>query len=160
MKEDLSDIDIIESFYRSFQNLDAKGMNDFYHENATFSDPVFHHLNSLEVKKMWAMLIERSDGKLDIQFSNIRSVGNKILAHWEAKYEFSRSKRKVHNKIDSEFVLQNGKIINQIDSFNFWKWASMALGPIGTLLGWTTYLKNKVRKQSRRILKKYMNQKA
>ena len=155
-----SDIEVIESFYQAFQNLDANGMNHHYHEDVKFSDPVFQHLGCNEVKNMWAMLIERSQGKLDITYSNIRSSNNKIHAHWEAQYEFSKTKRKVYNIINSEFIMQNGKIIHHIDQFNFWKWSSMALGPVGIFLGFTNFLKNKVRKQSMALLNKYMNRKS
>jgi limonene-1,2-epoxide hydrolase len=153
------DLQVVESFYKAFKNHDAKAMNQCYHEKATFSDPVFQNLTSDEVKSMWSMLIERAGGNLDIQYSNIRVEGDKIHAHWEAKYEFSKTKRHVHNLIDAEFNLENGKIIEHLDHFSFHKWAGMALGPIGVLLGGTSYLKNKVRKQTSQILAKYMKSK-
>ena len=149
----------IKSFYESFQNLDADGMNIHYHKDATFSDPVFRNLNSSQVKAMWHMLIGKANGNLDIEFSDIHAQDGKIHAHWEAKYEFSKTKRKVHNKIDAQFEFSHGKIIRHIDHFDFWKWSSMALGPIGTVLGFTSFLKNKVRNQSMGILEKYMTKK-
>lgn len=47
---------------------------------------------------------------------------------------------------DVEFV--DGRIIRYHDRFNFWRWATQALGPTGRLLGWTTLVKHRVRSQA------------
>ncbi|MFM9946265.1 MAG: nuclear transport factor 2 family protein, partial [Bacteroidia bacterium] len=76
---------------------------------------------------------------------------------WVATYTFSKSGRKVVNHITSNFNFLNGKIVNHTDSFNFYKWASQALGIKGTLLGWTGFVKNKVRDGGTRSLYFFMN---
>jgi hypothetical protein len=64
--------------------------------------------------------------------------------------------RRVHNKIDATFQFQDGKIIRHHDRFNFWKWSFMALGPVGLFLGWSPFIKNKVRKQAAKNLEKFI----
>ena len=147
--------ELITSFYQAFQDLDAATMADCYHPEATFKDPAFE-LQGAEIGQMWAMLIERSKGQLDISFSGIQADDTSGQANWEAKYTFSASKRPVHNVIQAEFKFRDGKIIQHIDQFDFWKWSRMALGPIGYLLGWSSFLQNKVRKQARVGLEMYM----
>jgi hypothetical protein len=64
----------------------------------------------------------------------------------------------VHNKIDARFEFKDGKIIRHRDSFDFWAWASQALGPPGRLLGWSSFLKNRVRAQAAKSLAAFMRE--
>lgn len=148
-------IQVIRGFYEAFKISDAEAMVSHYHEDAEFSDPAFVGLKGEEVKNMWRMLIERGKGQLQIEYSDIREEGNKVYAHWEAKYLFSQTSREVHNKIDAQFEFKDGKIIKHTDNFDFWKWSAMALGNTGKLLGWSPLVKNKVRKQCRYLLDNY-----
>jgi hypothetical protein len=61
----------------------------------------------------------------------------------------------VHNKIDAEFAFRDGLIVDHTDTFNFWKWTRMALGPMGFLMGWTSMVQNKVRSQAMGQLRKF-----
>lgn len=150
---------IIEKFYSAFQKGDADTMGACYHKDIEFEDPAFGKLKGKEVSQMWKMLLERGKGDIDISFSDIHADGNNGSAKWEAKYLFSRTKRKVHNKISAQFKFKDGKIIEHVDSFDVWKWSSMALGISGKLLGWTPFIKNKIKAQSKGLLEKYMAKK-
>ena len=144
-------IAMIEKFYSCFKKLDADGMAQCYHENIEFSDPVFPKLQGSEVGAMWKMLCSQAQG-FELMFNDIMADDKMGRVHWEAKYIFSMTHRKVHNKIDASFRFQDGKIIQHHDSFNFWKWSFMALGPVGLLLGWSPLVKNKVQRQAAKNL--------
>ncbi|HWN08408.1 MAG TPA: nuclear transport factor 2 family protein [Pyrinomonadaceae bacterium] len=150
---------LIEVFYLSFQKLDAAGMVDCYHPEVEFSDPVFGKLNAAEVAAMWRMLCATAKN-FELTFSDVEAsdrTGKQTgKAHWEARYDFSATGRRVHNKIDAAFEFKDGKIIKHDDTFDFWKWSGQALGAKGTLLGWTPLVKNKVRQQAREKLKMFM----
>lgn len=148
----------LEKFYTSFQNLDAQKMAECYHNEVIFNDPAFQNLNHDEVCAMWAMLIERSGGNLEITFDSV--IGDDEMAQciWEADYEFSKTGNPVHNVIHATMKFKDGLIIKHTDEFNFWRWSKMALGTPGALLGWTPLLKNKVRKMAMGSLKKYMEE--
>jgi ketosteroid isomerase-like protein len=149
--------ELITHFYTCFQNKDYKGMQTCYADKATFSDEVFINLNANEVKAMWEMLIKTGkDLKLD--FSKIEANEQSGKAHWDAYYTFSKTGNKVINRIDAQFTFENGKIIKHIDSFNFYVWAKQALGFSGILLGWTSFLKNKIRTIAMKNLQNFMNQ--
>jgi hypothetical protein len=148
--------ELIENFYTSFQKLDAEEMARCYHPGIRFSDPVFPVLSKAEVGEMWKMLCSQAKN-FELTFALIEADDQRGKAHWEARYDFSATGRRVHNKIEAEFEFQDGKIIKHTDTFNFWKWSSMALGPIGFLLGWTPLLRKKVQKQARGRLAKFMN---
>lgn len=135
---------LIEKFYSSFQQRDWQGMQSCYHDKVNFSDPVFQNLNGGDAKAMWHMLAS-SAKDLKISFSNTRVDGNRGSCDWEAWYTFSKTGRPVHNRIHAEFEFADGKIIRHADTFDLTRWAGMALGLPGKLLGWTPFIQNKIR---------------
>ena len=146
---------LIHQFYSAFQHKDYVTMQGAYHQNASFSDPVFQNLNSLEVKAMWEMLV--TAGKdLKVSFSDIKANDMHGSCHWEAWYTFSKTGRKVHNIIDASFEFQDGKIFRHRDTFNFWRWSRQALGMTGFFLGWTSVMQEKIRDTARKGLNKFM----
>lgn len=147
--------DMIDRFYSCFKVLDGDGMAQCYHENIEFSDPVFPKLHGSEVSAMWKMLCLQAQG-FELTFNDAQANDTIGSVNWEAKYIFSVTDRKVHNKINASFRFQDGKIIQHHDSFNFWKWSSMALGPVGIILGWSPLVKNKVQKQAAKNLERFM----
>lgn len=147
---------LIETFYRSFQKLDAEAMSRCYHRDIRFSDPVFPVLVGPEVSGMWRMLCSQAKN-FELTFSDIQANDQTGKAHWEAQYDFSATGRRVHNKIEAEFEFQDGEIIKHTDTFDFWKWSRMALGPVGLLLGWTPLVRKKVQRQARERLSRFIN---
>ena len=78
-------------------------------------------------------------------------------AHWEADYRFSATGRMVHNVIDGVFEFsEHGLITRHRDRFDFWAWSRQALGTPGWLLGWTPFLRQKVRAQAAANLQKFL----
>lgn len=150
---------LIQTFYQAFQEGKAATMAACYHPDATFEDPAFGQLQGEEIGQMWTMLIERGGGEIDIQAFDIQADEHSGSAKWEAKYLFSKTGRKVHNKITARFKFKDGKIIDHKDDFDLWRWASMALGLSGKLLGFTPFMQKKIRSQSRYFLRKYMERK-
>jgi len=147
--------ELITNFYESFKRKDFRGMQNCYADNATFSDEVFKKLNASEVKAMWEMLILRGND-LELEYKNVNADDKTGSAEWVATYTFSKTKRKVINRISAHFVFDNGKIVSHIDKFNFYKWSSQALGLTGLLLGWTGFLKKKVQLQAQSQLERFM----
>lgn len=142
---------IIEAFYNAFQHKDYAKMGALYHEEATFSDEVFVGLNSYQTRKMWEMLC-KTGKDFTIQYNSVQANDITGSAFWQADYTFSKTGNKVVNKINASFEFKDGLIIKHIDSFDFYRWSSQALGFSGRLLGWTDFLKNKVRKNARENL--------
>ncbi|WP_224240727.1 nuclear transport factor 2 family protein [Hyalangium gracile] len=148
---------LLTTFYSAFQRRDADTMASCYHPDAEFSDAVFVGLRHAGVTSMWRMLIERGTD-LTLEFSGIQADDRTGRAHWDARYTFSATGRKVLNRIDGEFEFRDGKILRHRDHFDFHRWSSQALGPMGMLLGWTPFLKNKVRATARAGLDKWMRE--
>lgn len=145
---------LLDNFYSAFQRRDHASMAACYHAKATFADPVFA-LRGQEIAAMWHMLCE--GGKdLQVTFSGIEASDTAGRAHWEARYTFSSTGRKVHNVIDAQFHFRDGLIVEHRDHFDFWRWSRMALGPTGALLGWTPLVRSRVQRTARVRLKKFI----
>ncbi|MGB3586757.1 MAG: nuclear transport factor 2 family protein [Tunicatimonas sp.] len=147
---------IIEQFYTAFQQLDAKNMIAYYDDNILFEDPAFGQLRGEQAKNMWRMLIERGKNSLKVNFYDVQGSATGGNATWEADYLFGKDRRPIHNIIQAKFIIRNGKIVEHTDQFSFWKWATMALGTPGRLFGFTPFLRNKVRKNTRAALERYV----
>lgn len=151
---------IITKFYKAFSNLDADTMCACYHKDIVFEDPAFGVLKGNRAKAMWQMLCASQKGKnFKVVASNIEGDSKSGSAYWEAFYHFSKTGRKVHNKIDAKFEFKDGLIISHKDDFNLHKWAKQALGFKGLLIGKTQYFKNKLKNQTNHLLDNYINEK-
>lgn len=137
--------ELIEHFYTCFAKADAEGMAVCYTDDVAFEDPAFGPLKGETARNMWRMLVNPG---LKLTFGKVWAEGDKGGAHWEAEYVFSKTGKRVLNKIDASFEFKEGRISKHTDRFDFWKWAGQALGTPGKLLGWTSFLKNKVRAQA------------
>lgn len=147
--------DLVKRFYSAFQAKDFAEMQACYSEDACFSDPVFPNLDALQVRSMWEMFCK--NGKdLSIEFEILNTTDTTVDARWKAIYIFSATGNRVSNVIEAHFSFKDDKIVEHIDHFDFYKWAKQALGFTGFLLGWTSYLKNTVRKQGAKALNKFM----
>ena len=150
-----SNDELIHIFYKAFQEKDYKTMQQCYLDEAHFTDPIFINLDSIKLKAMWKMFCTKSND-LVIEYKNVKSNHNHGSAEWIAKYTFSRTGKTVTNTIYSSFIFENGKIIKQVDKFNFYKWSRQALGFTGSILGWSKLLKNKIRKGAIKSLAAFM----
>lgn len=148
--------EIITEFYAAFSRLDAEAMAACYHKDITFEDPAFGTLKGEKAGNMWRMLCQSQKGKdFVVTFSDVTATGGKGSALWEAKYTFSKTGRKVHNKIRAEFEFADGKIIKHTDQFDLKKWAKQAMGLKGALLGGTGFFKKKLHEQTNGMLAKF-----
>ncbi len=146
---------LIRHFYESFAQNNADEMIACYHDKIEFSDPAFGLLKGDEARNMWKMLVERGKGSIKIEYKNISVNGDNGSADWTADYIFSKTGRKVFNRIHAEFEFQDGKIIRHTDTFDVWKWSKQALGLTGYLLGWSSFMQNKIRQNAGESLREY-----
>lgn len=134
-------------------------MNSCYSDNIDFSDPVFGRLRGDEVKYMWEMLCTNAKD-FSLVFSNIQLLDEEYATcNWTATYTFSKTGRKVVNKIKAYMKLKDGKIIEHSDAFKLSIWASQALGWKGALFGWMGWMKRKIRNNARKNLIKFIEAK-
>lgn len=139
---------IIEKFYTAFSTQDAATMASCYHDNIQFQDPVFGILEGKKVMAMWQMLLERSQGNLRVEYSEVTSDATTGSATWVATYHFSKTNRKVINIIKASFEFKDGLISKHTDVFDLWHWSRQAFGIRGLLLGWTSFMQQKIRTQA------------
>ena len=150
----------IERFYAAFAKLDGETMQACYAANARFDDEVFSLNGAGEIGGMWRMLCDATKSKPETRaaWKLVTSQVTDRSAHWDANYIFSATGRPVLNRIDANFEFDhNGLIVKHRDRFDFWAWARQALGTPGLLLGWTPFLRHKVRATAAGNLKRYLD---
>lgn len=140
------DAAVIERFYERFHARDAEGMIACYAPDVVFRDPVFGELRGERAADMWRMLTARAKD-LTVEVSDVSAVDGTASARWVATYTYARGRR-VRNVIDARFELADGVITRHTDSFSLWRWAGMALGPTGLILGWTPMVQARIRREA------------
>ena len=147
----------LQRFYEAFARLDGATMAACYAEDARFEDEAFKLNGRREIGGMWTMLCEVTKAKGRDVWRLEASQITDTSAHWEAHYRFSATGRMVHNIIEARFVFgPDGLITDHRDSFDFWRWSRQALGAPGVLLGWTPFLREKVRAQAAKNLAAFL----
>ena len=137
---------VVERFYEALALGNANAMAECYADDATFTDPVFGELRGEAVRDMWRMLLGRNSDEmtLSVKFLGGATDGTTQQLYVTISYTFSRTGNKVRNPIATFMKFHDGKIVQQIDDFDFFAWARQAFGAIGWLAGWTPAFKRKV----------------
>jgi ketosteroid isomerase-like protein len=152
--DDAAETALLETYYACFARRDYRGMAACHHPDVKFKDPIFN-LQGKRVAAMWHMLCE--GGKdMQVETSGIRAENGKGRARWVATYTFSATGRKVVNVVDSRFRFREGKIIDERDEFDFWKWSRQALGASGWFLGWMPRLLQTVQAKANGNLERFI----
>ena len=147
----------VERFYSAFAKLDGAAMQACYAPDATFEDEVFSLKGPAQIGGMWRMLCDTTKAKGMAHWKLAVSAITDHSAHWEAHYLFSATGRLVHNRIDAAFTFDgHGLIRTHHDRFDFWAWSRQALGTPGLLLGWSPFLRHKVRTQAAANLQRFL----
>ena len=144
----------ITCLYAALAARDGAAMGACYADDARFSDPAFRDLDAAGVRTMWAMLCARATD-LTVDVGGIEADDTHGKARWVATYTFSKTGRQVRNVIDAGFEFRDGLIVRHTDTFDLWRWAGMALGAKGTLLGWTPLVQNAIRREAMRGLESF-----
>ena len=140
--------ELLASFYAAFARRDGDAMAAAYAPGATFTDPAFPGLKDGEPGAMWRMLTARSTD-LSVELVSHQADDTTGSARWIATYTFGQTGRTVVNDVQSRFRFADGLILEQVDTFDFHRWAGQALGLQGRLLGWTPFLRKAVQGKAR-----------
>jgi ketosteroid isomerase-like protein len=146
---------LVERFYQALDAHDADRLVACYAPDVAFSDPVFPDLRGDQARAMWRMLCERGRD-LRVEVSGVEADDARGRANWDATYTFSATGRPVLNRIDTRFTFRDGLIATHADRFDLWRWAGMALGARGRLLGWAPPVQAAIRRQAAASLRAFM----
>lgn len=147
---------LVMQFYNAFQQLNHTGMNNCYSDDIVFFDPVFELLHGRQVKAMWEMLCTNARN-FSLTYGNIEHLDDEYCTcEWTATYTFSKTGRKVVNKVKANMRFANGKIIEHSDAFSILTWSKQALGFSGWLFGWNTFFQRKIKNGARKSLLQFM----
>ncbi|MEO6330788.1 MAG: nuclear transport factor 2 family protein [Ginsengibacter sp.] len=139
--------EVIKTFFTAFAKLDYTTMQYCYDNDAIFNDPVFGILQGEQVRSMWKMLCTRAKD-FSLEFNAVEAGEEYGTCLWTARYVFSKTGRSVINNVKAHMRFSQGKIIEHTDEFDLYKWSRQAFGVQGWLLGWSGFMKNKIRHQA------------
>lgn len=161
----------VAAFYAAFARLDPAAMAALYAEHVRFRDEAFVLEGREATMAMWTMLCEgvRGQGSTGLEVWRLEASAIRrdaadprvVLAHWDVHYRFGATGRRVFNRIDARFVFgADGRVVEHVDRFDFWRWSRQALGAPGLLLGWSPWLKGQVAKQAAAQLARWRKKQA
>ncbi|MGJ0510538.1 MAG: nuclear transport factor 2 family protein [Methylocystis sp.] len=119
---------------------DADGVASYYDDHANFKDIAFTLTGKKQIYAMWHMICSKDQQGVDSNMrANIVSVSADDLngqSCVEEHYFYGKGSRRrpVHNRITSEYLFSNGRIIGQKDHCDAVSWANQALGGIAGFL--------------------------
>ncbi len=149
---------VTDKFYTAFAGLDYATMQSCYSDDAVFSDPVFGILQGYEIICMWEMLCTNATD-FSLTFHFLKKDDEYVTYKWIANYTFSKTGKRVTNNITAYILVQNNLIVEHTYEFSFYTWCRQALGLTGLLFGWSSVIKNKVRKNARKNLEAFIKAK-
>jgi ketosteroid isomerase-like protein len=140
----------VERFYAALARGDAEAMAACYADDAAFTDPVFGELRGEAVRDMWRMLLARRSGGMTVSttFLGGSADGNTEQVLATIDYTFGRTGNRVSNTIATFMRFRDGRIVQQIDDFDFFRWARQAFGMAGWIAGWTPAFRRRVRSEA------------
>ena len=151
--------ELIDQFYAAFQKLDHRAMVSCYSDEIVFFDPVFGLLKNQEVAFMWEMLCKNAKD-FSLEYGNIIALDDEYFTcDWTATYTFSKTGRKVVNRVKANMRFLNGRIIEHSDAFSLHQWSRQALGWPGAVFGWNSFFQRKIKNQAKRSLLKFIETK-
>lgn len=141
-------IEIVKEFYEALNKRDYKIVNGLYHSEAKYRDEIFD-FNGIEIHALWynATLPEMD---ISVKLESIREEGDKVITEWEMRYTLDIIKRRINLKEKGVFEFKDEKIYRHTDTYDFWAWCTQAFGAIGRVMGWSNWLRNRVRNQARK----------
>lgn len=136
---------LLHRFFAAYAESDGDGIAGFYHPSVRYSDPVFGALTGSCVLGMARLLCAVEHGR-KLVCTEVQTEDPLFVVRWETHYIFAGTGRPVRKIVESRFRFTHGRIVEQTDRFAFWGWSAMALGPVGWLFGWTSLLRNSIRR--------------
>jgi ketosteroid isomerase-like protein len=123
--------EVLTRLFTALDRHDHPAMAACYAENASFRDIAFNLKGKTRIHAMWHMIC---DGDIKTTFKIDEVDDRTAFVTVVDDYTFRAKGRKVHNVIQSRFRFANGAIVEQHDSCDSRKWASMAIGGVGGFL--------------------------
>jgi len=161
----MSNVDIVNKFFSYYKAHDYEGMHSYLDTNVKFSDFAFK-IQGSQVRAMWHWFcvpyLKREEPVDVTKFEIIRSEGDIVEAKYRISYLYGDNQRPVIYFINSRFVIQNDKILEQVDTFgniSDSKFAEMALGlPLQFFALRPKLFRNIVNKRANEKLNQFMKE--
>jgi ketosteroid isomerase-like protein len=123
--------EVLTRLFTALDRHDHDAMAACYATDASFQDIAFTLKGRTRIHAMWHMIC---DGDIKTTFKIDEVDDRSAFVSVVDEYTFRANGRKVRNIIQSRFRFRHGSIVEQHDSCDSRKWASMAIGGVGGFL--------------------------
>jgi ketosteroid isomerase-like protein len=151
-----SNRELIRTFFSAFQNRNFEAMRNCCNDNLVYFDPLYHFLNGEHVLSMWKCRYAYVE-KFCLEFSDIVTDDNEYYTiQYHLSYVAEETGKVVNQTIKSYMRVLSGKIVEHSDAFSIHQWSSMVYGTIAKLIGWNRFYQNRLKKNARKKLLKFI----
>lgn len=131
----------IQKLYEALSNKNHVAMSALYHPQASFTDGIFN-VKGKKIEGMWHFMGTIAQD-FSLKVNSIEEKGDHFEVKWESFYKLGENN--IHNVLQTKIKFQNNQIIDQQDSFSFYRIASQTGGLKGRLLGWLPAAKEAIK---------------
>ena len=132
---------IVQKLYEALSTKNHVAMSALYHPQASFTDGIFN-VRGKKIEGMWHFMGTIAQD-FSLKVNSIEEKGDHFEVQWESFYKLGENK--IHNVLQTKIRFQDNQIIDQQDSFSFYRIASQTGGIKGKLLGWLPAAKESIK---------------
>ena len=93
---------------------------------------------------------------ISVKYEIINESKDWIHTEWTISYLLEVTGRRVILNEKGFFRIEDGKIVEHRDEYDFWSWSSQGLGFVGKCFGWLNWFKLRVKVQAKRTIDVFM----
>lgn len=148
--------EVVEDFFRGFDDLDAERMISCLADDIVYNDPIYGILNGEDVRSLWKMRCKDLSG-LSLEIIEFKELDHEYATcKWRSSFFSKSAARQVDMVVTSFMKLRNGKIAEHSDAYKLSDWLAKAYGVTGVFLGWTGWMKKREQKKFHGLLEKFI----
>jgi hypothetical protein len=141
-------IDRASALFDAFARCDIAAVAQSYAEDVIVRSPVLGEIGGPSVLRALAVFM-KEDPRLALDFTVGAATSDTAIVTWNAKYRFFPTDRDVRHKGRSALVVDNDRVVRQVDTFDLREWASQAIGPAGHVLSYVPGMRGWISKELR-----------
>ncbi|KAF8608728.1 NTF2-like protein [Ceratobasidium sp. AG-I] len=149
---------VATAWFEAYSNGNFEGMKSLAAPDYTFEDPAFGKLEGKRALAMYKMFVsgrEKTEAVWNVHEVKLSQTNSQTaIVRFEAVYKFNG--RPVTNQITSNIVVVDGKVKEQVDSFNVSTWAGQAVGTVGWLFGNFSFFQTGIKKKANASLDSFV----
>lgn len=143
---------VVDRFFEALRRADVSVIDNCYHPQISYSDPLFEDLRGTRVALRWRMLLTQATS-FSLEHSLVFADERKAQVQWTANYLLNG--RSVRIPMLSTLAIWDDLIVRQVDEYDLWKYCRQTHGLTGTLLGGLQFFQKIIKRRARNELERF-----